>query len=382
MQVFDVIVVGTGGVGSAALYELARRGARVLGIDPFPPGHDQGSSHGHTRAIRQAYFEHPDYVPLLRRAYELWTQLESESGQELLFLVGLLEAGLPDGAVIPGVLASAEQHALAVEQFTVAEARRQWPQFHFDDAWQVLFEKNAGYLLVERCVETFHQQASRHGAQFQQAEVRQWQPRDGAIEVTTTDGARYAAAQLVVAGGAWNARLLGEIGVSLTVRKKHLHWFPAAPADGWAKAPVFFFDTGDGFYYGFPQLDTRGVKVAEHTGGEVLTGDPLATPRTPDPADLSRVGQFVRRHLPRLGEVSSDHAVCFYTMSPDDHFIVDRHPAAPQVCFAAGLSGHGFKFVPVLGEMLADWATCGDSKWPSDFLRLTTPSGTRRFGSG
>jgi sarcosine oxidase len=375
MTTYDVIVLGTGGVGSAALFHLASRGVRVLGLDRFPPGHDRGSSHGQTRIIRQAYFEHSDYVPLLRRAYELWADLEQRRGQSLFYDVGLLEIGPPDGVVIKGVLESARLHNLEVDRLSPADVASRFPGFHIPDGCEAVFERRAGYLLVEQCVLAHLDEAQKLGAELRTGEtVLGWTADTGGVTVTTNTQS-YSAARLIVTAGAWASQLLSELGVSLHVLAKHLHWYANEDASYRQDSgcPTFFYEMPDGYFYGFPQFDDQGVKIAEHSGGAIVA-DPLSADRSVDPQDRRRVEQFLSSHLPGVSNRATHHAVCFYTMSPDEHFIVDRHPRHNQVAFAAGLSGHGFKFSTVLGEVLADLVLNGQTPLPIGFLRYDRPA--------
>jgi len=375
-RVYDVIVIGCGGVGGAALYHLACRGARVLGIDQFAPGHDRGSSHGQTRVIRQAYFEHPDYVPLLQRAYGLWSELEQRQSQRLYHQSGVLEIGPPDGEVIPGVLRSARQHDLAVEELTALDVQRRFPGFQVPEGFAAVYEKQAGFLRVEDCVLAHVQQAQRQGAELIASEaVTGWQATKQGVTVETV-GQRFQARGLVVTAGAWAAGLLADLleetDVELEVQRKHLHWYGNRDpryreADG---CPVFFYELPEGLFYGFPQIDDLGVKVAEHSGGEAVA-DPSRLDRAMDPQEALRSERFLEAHLPGVGGPRTRHETCMYTMSHDGHFLVDRHPWWPNVVFAAGLSGHGFKFASVLGELLADLALQGDSPLPYGFLRVS-----------
>ncbi len=375
---YDVIVLGCGGVGSAALYHLASRGARVLGIDQFAPGHDRGSSHGQTRVIRQAYFEHPDYVPLLQRSYDLWFELEQRQSQPLYHQSGVLEIGPPDGEVVPGVLRSAREHDLAVEELTALDVQRRFPGFQMPDGMAAVFEKQAGFLRVEDCVLAHVEQAQRQGAELIASEaVTGWQATKQGVTVETA-GQRFEARGLVVTAGAWAAGLLANLlkqaDVELTVQRKHLHWYGNRDPryreeDG---CPVFFYELPEGLFYGFPQVDDLGVKVAEHSGGEAVA-DPSRLDRALDPQEAQRSERFLEAHLPGVRGPRTRHETCMYTMSPDGHFLVDRHPRWPNVVFAAGLSGHGFKFASVLGELLADLALQGDSPLPYEFLRVSRP---------
>ncbi|HZZ71777.1 MAG TPA: N-methyl-L-tryptophan oxidase [Pirellulales bacterium] len=374
---YDVIVLGTGGVGSAACWQLAKRGARVLGLDRFPAGHDRGSSHGRTRIIRQAYFEHPDYVPLLLRAYQLWAELEAESGQSLLHEVGLLQVGPPEGLVVPNVLRSAALHHLSVDRLAAGELRRAFPQFAVEDGWQGAFEQRAGLLLVEDCVRAMLDQAARHGAALRTDQtIVRWTVAEKEVQVETTTDV-FRAPRLVIAAGAWSAELLHGLQIPLTVRRQPQFWFPSHDPRYQAShgCPTFLFETPSGVYYGFPDLLGWGVKVACHSRGEAVA-DPLAVDRRMHSADVADAARFLECCLPGVERRPSEHAVCLYTMSPDENFLVDRHPAAAEVCFAAGLSGHGFKFTSVLGAALADLALEGQTALPIAFLSA------RRFANG
>lgn len=370
MATYDVIILGTGGVGSAAAMHLAARGAKVLGIDQFEHGHNRGSSHGQTRAIRMAYFEHADYVPLLRRAYALWDELERTSARKLFHKTGLLEIGPADGIVVPGVLESAAKYDLPVEQLSRVDVEERFPGFAMPEDALAVFERNAGFLMVEDCVLAHIEQAKMHGAEFIVNEpVVSWRADDDAVAVSTATG-EYHAARLIVTAGAWTGAMLSRLKVPLEVRRKHLHWFAAVDERYRIEhgAPTFFFELPDNsFFYGFPQIDERGVKAAEHSGGEPVT-DPKEPNRDVDPADRARVENFLTQHLPAVTCQPTKHCVCMYTMTLDEHFVVDAHPAHPNVCFAAGLSGHGFKFTPVLGAALADLALDGATDLPVGFL--------------
>jgi len=373
---WDAIVIGTGGMGSSALLHLARRGVRVLGIDQFRPPHDRGSSHGETRIIRQAYFEHPDYVLLLRRAYTLWEELEQFSGESLLHRVGLMMAGAPESEGVTGTLRAAREHHLPLDVLTVEEARRRFPAYHYEDHWTTLFEPVAGYLTVERCVAAHLQQALQHGAQLlTDTPVRSWKSRAGksaagTIEVQT-DTETHVAPVVVITAGAWAGQLLGELGCPLRPVRKTLHWFAASDAkwDVSAGNPTFFFDLPEGQFYGFPRLDGATIKVAEHTRGESVP-DPSQLDRQIQDADYAGVQSFLQRYLPGTGTTPVRSSVCMYTFSPDGHFVIDRHPQIPGVVLGAGFSGHGCKFATVIGEVLADLALQGQTALPIEFLRL------------
>jgi len=367
----DVVVAGTGGMGSAAALHIARRGASVLGIDRFPVAHDRGSSHGQTRLIRLAYYEHPDYVPLLRTAYDRWRDLERASGQPLLVESGLVMAGPPGCAVVAGAERSARLHGLDLERIEPVDVRRRWPAFDVPDDWDAVHEACGGYLLVERCVQAHAEAATRAGAEWWQGvEVRGWRGTTGGL-VVDTDRGPIATERLVLCPGAWAADLLRLPRMPFRALRKSLFWHAPRPDVGAAHAagvlPCFAFDTPAGFFYGFPSLDDRGVKVAEHTGGREVT-DPFAVDRGIDEAERTAVQSFLRSHLPGACGRLTRHETCLYTMSPDSHFVVGLHPDEPRVAIAAGFSGHGFKFASAMGQVLADLALEGGTRHPIGFL--------------
>ena len=371
MQSFDCIVIGVGGMGSAACYELARRGVRVLGLEQFSVGHDRGSSHGETRIIRKAYFEHPDYVPLLHTAYRLWAELEEATEQKLYTRTGLLMAGPEDCETIVGVRRAAREHSLAIESLTPSEARRRFPTVAIPDDTAVLFEPDAGLLAVEHCVRVAAAAAIAHGATIRCGiAVRSWRTDAKGVTVETTDGA-FHAAKLVITAGAWSAALLGDLGVPLRVLRKVQLWLGTIDPRNRLEAgfPVFCFESG-GFFYGFPSLDGASMKIAEHSGEEVVES-PSMLNRAFARADAERVQSFAQRHLLGVTTEVQRHATCMYTMSPDGHFIIDRDPRHEHVTFAAGFSGHGFKFASLVGSVLADVAMDGRTSEPIGFLGLS-----------
>lgn len=374
---YDTIVLGVGGFGSSALYHLARRGARVLGIEQFGIAHDRGSSHGQTRIIRKAYFEHPDYVPLLHRAYALWGDLERETDRKLLHQVGLFIAGTPDCESVSGTLLAARLHGLPLDRLDAQAARERFSGYRFPDHFAVVYEPDAGYLEVENCVAAHIAAAVRHDAELHTDEtVVGWQS-DGRRVIVTTDRGEYVSANLVITAGPWAGQILrhssngtGSVrwGEKLRVLRKPVFWFAADGAYDVEKGnSTFFFETSAGQFYGFPRIDRTTIKLAEHTGGDEVA-DPMNVDRTLSHADLARVSDFMREHLPTIDPQPVRHSVCMYTKTPDSHFLVDRHPAWGNVVFGAGFSGHGFKFTTVLGEALADLALAGQSTSPIEFL--------------
>ena len=370
MRRFDVIVAGAGGMGTAAAAHLARRGASVLAIDRFRPGHGRGSSHGQTRLFRLAYFEHPDYVPLLQRARDLWRALEHDTGTSLLTACGLLSSGPAAGPVITGTCRSAREHGLAVEHLPAREAAARWPAFRIPADWEAVLEPEAGHLAVEACVRAHAEVAAGHGAVIEaDHDIRGWRVEGDAVLVETSRET-LSAGRLVLCPGPWAADLVRLPAIPFTVLRKSLFWY--APTNGLtvsaaAALPAFAFDTPQGFVYGFPSLDARGLKVAEHTGGRVVA-DPLHVDRAIDPAEQATIEGWLAAHVPGVGRLRTAHEVCLYTMSADHHFVVGLHPEHRQVAVAAGFSGHGFKFASVIGEALADLALTGTTPLPTGFL--------------
>lgn len=367
---YDAAVIGTGGIGSAALFHLSQRGLKAIGIDQFPAAHAYGSSHGQSRIIRQAYFEHPDYVPLLFRAYELWAEIEAISQRRLFEHTGLVEIGPPDGALIRGIEASAQQHALNIEKLTPNHARQRFPTLRFPDDNVAIFEPTAGMLYVEDCVLAHLRAAQTLGADLvSETRVVEIETDREPIRIVT-EGETVEAERAIICGGAWASQLI-PIPRNLRVVRKHLHWFFTERSDWQAGSgcPAFFYDLPEGYFYGFPKVDARGVKVAEHSGGETVV-DPGQLSKEPAEHDNHRVEAFVRQHLEDVDLHRTHHDVCMYTLTDDEHFIVDHHPENPNIAFAAGMSGHGFKFAPVLGEALCELVTLGHSKLPIGFLAI------------
>jgi sarcosine oxidase len=349
----DVIVVGLGTMGCATAWRLAQRGLRVIGLEQFPLGHDIGSSHGGSRIIRQAYYEHPDYVPLVRRAWEGWLELEQATGEHLLTECPCLSIGPPGGELVEGVRRSAAEHGLEIEDLAPAEVIRKYPAFRLLGGVECVIERTAGVLAVERCVLAMAGEARRLGVDLRQERVVRW----SAGEVETERG-RYTADRVILTAGPWAGALVG--GVPLSVMRQVVFWLrPSEPAlfrrD---RFPIFIADTPGGYFYGLPALDPSGVKVARHYGSSELAS-PEGVDREIHDSDEAPVRGFVREYLPAADGPRGDASTCIYTLTPDRHFVIGAHPSAAGVYLAAGFSGHGFKFAPVVGEILADLATVG-----------------------
>lgn len=379
----DVIVVGLGGVGSAACYWLAKHGYSVVGVDQFDPPHRMGSSHGDTRIIRKSYFEHPSYVPLLIRAYELWRDLESRIGKQIYCPTGLLEIGPADGIVLSGVTRSAREHSLAIELMSIDQACLQYPGIRGSGDWQVVLEKDAGYLLVEQCVAAHLEQSRQLGAQIRTCQrMIRWQADSQGVLVET-EREILRAKKLILCAGPWASQVLAQYSIPLQVLRKHLYWYPCK-SGSYSKErgfPCFFYDTPTGYYYGFPDHSGQGLKVARHSGGQWLEGIPDGQ-HFPDDQDRKLVEAFLQSYLPEVELQLKRWSGCYYTMTPDEHFIVDRLPDQANVVVVAGLSGHGFKFTSVLGQIAGELAIESHSVLDIDFLRFHRFGESGSIGSG
>ena len=366
---FDVIVLGVGAMGSAALYHLARRGVSVCGVERHKIGHDFGSSHGHVRVIRQAYFEHPDYVPLLRRAYRLWESLEEQCSETLFVKSGMAVFGGPDSEAIAGLDACYAEHDLPHERMPAPALCERFPQFHIPRGHVGYWDPIAGYLYVEKCVEQHARLAVENGAEMLTAtEVVDWRADTKGVTVVTNDGELFAH-HLVLAAGAWSGPALASAGVKLNVTRQIQFWYdsPSLAQFEAPRFPIFFVENERGPFYGFPSIDGMGLKVAQHSDGPPVA-NPSSLTRDLQPGDEGPVRQFLSETFPDLKPDLLRHAPCMYSNTPDKHFVIDSHPEFSNVSIAAGFSGHGFKFASVVGEILADLAMTGRTEHPIGFL--------------
>src|SRR5512132_531279 len=363
-MMWDAIVAGLGAHGSAVAYHLAKRGQSVLGFDRFDRGHALASFGGLSRIIRLSYYEHPNYVPLLKRAWELWRELERDSGENLLTQTGGLYMGPPGGELVTGALASARMHDLAHEVLDNAELKRRYTLFDVDRDWVGLLDAQAGWLAPERSIETHLRLAERNGAALRFAEpVERWERDGDGVRATTALGS-YRCQRLVITAGAWLSRLLPQLAPHLWVERNVLFWFePRGEQDAFAKLPVYIVEDTDRMYYGFPYDPGNGLKMAGlHFGDRV---DPDTVDRQPSARDDERVRAWLRRRLPLADGARRRAQVCLYTNSPDGHFVIDRDG---PVAYASACSGHGFKFASAVGEILADLTISGRSSLDIGFL--------------
>ena len=371
MASFDVIVLGVGGMGSAATYHLARRGLRVLGLERYDIPNEMGSSHGLTRIIRLAYYEHPDYVPLLRRAYELWRQMEDLTGETLMVPTGSIDAGPPGSLVYEGSRRSCEMHHLPCELLTGDEVNGRFPGYNLPPELMAVYQPDGGFLLPERCIVTHVEAALEAGAEVHGRErVLSWEPR-GAGVIVRTDRDRYTASRLVVCAGAWTSVLVPQLSRLLVPERQVLAWLqPLHPEPFRPGAfPVFNMAEDEGKFYGFPTYGIPGFKVGRfhHLCQQV---DPDKMDREVHEEDERLLREFTDRYFPQAAGPTMSLKTCIFTNTPDEHFILDLHRDFPQVSIAAGFSGHGFKFCSVVGEIMADLVQNGQSHHDLGLFRL------------
>lgn len=353
-------------MGSATLFHLARRGWRVLGLEQYAHGHNLGSSHGDSRIIRELYFEHPLYVPLVQRAYELWTELEERSTTPLMTITGGLMIGPPDGSVVTGTLRSAATHGLPQEVLNPDETHARYPAFRLADGLVAAVDPRAGYLDPEACNRAHLNAARSAGADARFEEpVLDWNADGEGIRVTTPAGS-YSADRLVVTAGAWCRSLLHDLELPLVVERQAVFWLdPRDELDHYdlRRFPIYAYEYEPGsFCYGFPRL-ARGVKASGMHGGET-SDDPATIRRTIDESEVNPLRAALRQVLPALSSARILEAgTCLFTNTPDHDFIVDFHPLHRQVLISSPCSGHGFKFASVIGELQADLLIDGATRF-------------------
>jgi sarcosine oxidase len=368
---YDVIVIGVGAMGSAAVYHLARRGRRVLGLEHFNIPHEMGSSHGITRIIRLAYYEHPSYYPLLRRAYELWRELQQQAGEQFLFLTGSLDAGPPGSAVFEGSRTSCETYGLPHEVLTGAELNQRFPGYRLPRETAAVFQPEGGFLTPERCIVAHVVLAQAAGAEVHAREpVLDWEPHHDGARVRTERGI-YEADQLIVAAGAWVGKLVPLLAGVAVPERQVLGWFQPTRPELFApeRFPVFNLLVEEGRYYGLPIYGVPGFKVGRYHHLEEAV-DPDRIDRDCHPRDEQVLRTVTERYFPEAAGPTMGLRACMFTNTRDEHFILDCHPDYPQVVIGSPCSGHGFKFSSVVGEILADLAEHGTTRHDIAMHRL------------
>ncbi len=351
---YDTIVLGLGGMGSAVAAHAAARGARVLGLERFGPAHARGASHGESRIIRQAYFESPDYVPLLRRAYALWDALEARTGLTLRAQTGGLFVGRPESRVVAGTLESARRWSLEHDVYEAAELRRVFPMVTPLDDEIGVYEAVAGAVFPEAAVRAHLLVAADAGAELRfGVRATGWEARGTGVRVTLADGAQVEAQRLAICAGPWFEQLAPGLGIPLRVERKVQFWF--APIEHAAVTPahlpIYAVERdGEEMFYGFPDFG-GGAKIAHHGRGSAA--DPDALDRDVREEEIAAARRALASFVPAAAGAFVRADPCMYTLTPDEHFVIGAHPAHPDVVLAGGFSGHGFKFVPVVGEIVA-----------------------------
>jgi len=362
-------------MGSSIAYQIARKGLKTLVLERFKLNHENGSSHGKSKIIRTAYFEDPRYVRLAKRAFQLWTELEKESGRHLLEITGGLMIGDPESAVVKGSLTSAHEYSLPYSLLSAKDVSERFPAFKVEETETALFEPNAGLLFPERCVEAYKNLAENEGGKIQFGErVTKWEPGRSSVTVTT-EKESYLGERIVFAAGPWNAELLPDLKLPLECERQVLFWFiPRTRPElfNLRRMPVFIWEVEGGHnFYGIPNTG-HGVKTARHHEGRVSAPD--AVDRVVTSEDESPVRAFLKKHLPLLEGTPEASMTCIYTNTPDGHFIIDRHPKHRNVIIVSPCSGHGFKFSSVIGEIVSELAVRGYTRHEISFFSLS------RFG--
>ncbi|NUB90130.1 N-methyl-L-tryptophan oxidase [Haloterrigena sp. SYSU A121-1] len=369
---YDVIVIGVGGIGSATAAHLADRGCDVLGLERYDVPHSMGSSHGITRIIRRAYYEHPSYIPLVERAYELWDDLAEETGRDVIHRTGSIDAGPPDNVVFEGSLRSCEEHDIPHEVLTSAAVAERFPGYDLPEGYKALYQPDGGFVVPEQAIVGHVETAQAAGAEVRARErVLEWEPTaDEGVRVETDRGT-YEAENMVLAAGAWNYKFTDVLEGLAVPERQVLGWFqPDRPSTFEPENfPVWNLEVPEGRFYGLPIYDVPGFKIGKyhHRDEEV---DPDDYEREPNREDERLLREVTENYFTDAAGPTMRLATCMFTNSPDEHFILDTLPEHPQVVVGAGFSGHGFKFASVIGEILADLAVDGDTDHPIDMFRL------------
>ena len=371
MPSYDAIVIGACGMGSAAVYHLARRGLKVLGLERYDIPHEMGSSHGYSRMIRYTLQEHPSYVPLVRRSYELWHELEETGGETLLVTTGSVRAGRLDSPFYLRAKEACDLHNIPYEVLSADELNKRFPAYRFPEEISSIYQADGGFLLPERCIVNHVRGAEAAGAEVHTQEtVLNWEPQGGGVQVRT-DRDTYTAGRLVVTAGAWAAKLVPEVAAYAVPERQVLGWFQSERPELFTPEafPVFGVMTDQGRYYGFPSYTVPGFKIgrAHHLEQKV---DPDLMDREVHAEDEEILRQAVSRYFPLAAGRLIDQKTCIYTNTPDEHFMIGVLPGHPQVSVAAGFSGHGFKFASVIGEIMADLAQNGETGHDISLFRL------------
>lgn len=356
---YDHIIVGAGSMGVAAGYFLAKKGQRVLLLDAFNPPHDQASHHGETRLIRYAYGEGLYYVPMALRAKELWEDLQQQTDEMIFHQTGIINIGYKDHPFMNNVIASAKQFHLPLEVMQADDIQKRWKGLQIPEQLIGCFEPTSGVLRVENCIRSYRTLAVRLGATIRtNSKVVDVQSKDGIVEVTVASGERFTANTAIISVGAWAKQLLHALHLELPLQptRKTFAWYEADEAlYDEQHFPGFAFDFDGEAYYGFPSIEGAGLKMGRHDGGDAIHPDDARIPFGDVATDASDLHTFLQTYMPNVGPLKFGKT-CMYSMTPDEDFIIDRHPQHSNITIAAGFSGHGFKFASVVGEILSELA--------------------------
>ncbi|WP_160036405.1 N-methyl-L-tryptophan oxidase [Paenibacillus sp. An7] len=361
---YDVIVIGAGSMGMAAGYFLAQSGKRTLLVDSFNPPHNRGSHHGDTRIIRHAYGEGVKYVPLALKAQELWNDLEEVTGKQLFLPTGVLNAGYEKSDFIQNIISSSKTYSLKLEILDSIEVNERWPGFTLPDNYIGCFEPTSGVLKCEECIEAYRELAEQNGADIiTNSKVKEILIHDERVTIKTDDHT-FSADALVVSAGAWSGNLLSMLGLDLPLNpvRKTFAWFDdKEDIYNNQKYPAFSFETSEGMYYGFPNIDGAGLKVGRHDGGETMNPDEAIPEFDELEKDATDLKQFLKHYMPSTQQLKYGKT-CMYTVTPDEDFIIDLHPNYSNIAIASGFSGHGFKFSSVVGQILSELIISGKTE--------------------
>lgn len=370
--VYDVAIIGAGTMGMAAGAYLAKQQIKTLLIDAFDPPHNQGSHHGDTRMIRHAYGEGRQYVTLVKRAQQLWNDLEEESGDKIFEKTGVLGLGPRDSSFLLETVESAKTHNLPLQILTASEIKEKWPGISIPDDFIGCFEADSGFIYCERAIQAYKTIAIQNGAKLitntpiQQINLI----NDELVQIMSAD-ATFTAKTIIVTAGAWAAKLLPELNLPIQPLRKVVGWFdtPEGIYDP-ANFPSFYVEDKDKLFYGFPNLNGTGLKVGRTDGGMAIDPDQHTQNFGHYESDEGELRQFVRTYMPEANNILNNGKTCLYTRSPDSHFIIDHHPEHPNAILACGFSGHGFKFGSVLGEVLGQLAIKGQTEYDISIFSL------------
>lgn len=365
----NIIVIGGGVMGTSAALALARRGCKVTLLEQFDVGHDRGSSHGQSRILRYAYFEHPEYARMVQKVAPMWRAIEVDTGQSLMHRCGGLDIGPRDGELVTGSLRACRELGLEHEFLNGDDIGKRWPFANMTELAGV-YQPDACILRADQCVAALEELAIRDGVVVRpNTKVTSIEQQADHVVVETNDSQLHAD-HVIVTAGAWMRRLLEELDLPLTVVRKAVLYFNVTNLDAFdiSRFPIYIVETGDAYYYGFGKMDQNGVKIGDHLGGEVV--DPDHVERAMRAEDESHLRKFTRKYLPGADGDVVGFETCLYTKTPDEDFIIDKHPDLDRITIAGGFSGHGFKFGPLIGEILANLAVNGKADHPVERFRI------------